>query len=366
MPKMDNEDFKNAFRVDRSTFHFLVKHMKPLQRMDTTWRFCIPLPKRIAISLYTLGSSAEYRTVGSLFGVGRTTVGQLVLEFSKELWSIFQKDFLNVYPPTQQKVEEIVHGFERLGFPQCFGAIDGCHIEVNPPKHEAVDYYNFKGWYSTVLFASVDYRYRFTYINVGSPGRCNDSTLFENSLLKLQHEQNAIFKENSQKILGTDVPVLLIGDSAFKLSNYLMKPFPFSVSQNEREKRFNYHLSKCRIVVESAFGHLKARFRRIGKGLEVHIDNAPTIIKACCMLHNICNNHSDKINKVWIKELRNLEKRKQPQFRNTRADDDGSIIRNTLMENFCKYGNNLIFIICLKIYRLLDAIITKLFFSVLN
>lgn len=95
-----------------------------------------------------------------------------------------------MYPPTQEKVEEIIRGFGHLGFPQCFGAVDGCHIEVNPPKTEAVDYYNYKGWYSTVLFAAVDYRYRFTYINVGSPGRCNDSTLFENSLLKVQHEQN--------------------------------------------------------------------------------------------------------------------------------------------------------------------------------
>lgn len=153
VPKMDNEDFKNAFRVDRSTFHFLLKRLKSLQRMDTTWRFSIPLQKRIAISLYTLGSSAEYRTVGSLFGVGRTTVGQLVLEFCRELWNIFQKDFLNVYPPTQEKVEEIVRGFEHLGFPQCFGAIDGSHIEVNPPKDEAVDYYNYKGWHS--IFHSI-------------------------------------------------------------------------------------------------------------------------------------------------------------------------------------------------------------------
>lgn len=85
-------------------------------------RSAISLEKRIGIALYALGSSAEYRTVANLFGVGRTTVGELVLEFAEAVCEFF-KDFLNVYPPTQEKVEEIVTGFESLGFPQCFGAI---------------------------------------------------------------------------------------------------------------------------------------------------------------------------------------------------------------------------------------------------
>lgn len=338
VPKMSNDDFKNSFRVDRSTFDFLVHNLKILEREDTTWRSAIPLKKRIAISLYALGSSAEYRTISSLFGVGRTTVGEIVLEFCKELCNKFQQQYLYTYPPTQEKLEENVRGFERLGFPQCFGAIDGCHIEVNPPKDEATDYYNYKGWYSTVLFACVDYRYRFMYINVGSPGRSNDSTIFQNSQLKVQHEENPIFERNSKNIQGVDVPVLLIGDSAFRLSRYLMKPFPFSTCQNEKEKTFNYHLSKCRRVVENAFGQYKARLRRVGKGLEVNIENAPTIIKACCLLHNICNTRNDKINKLWITEMRNSEKRKQPQYvRSTGDTGEGNIVRNALKEYLCKF-----------------------------
>lgn len=37
--------------------------------------------------------------------------------------------------------------------------LDGCHIEVHPHTEDAVDYFNFKGWYSVILFALVDYRY---------------------------------------------------------------------------------------------------------------------------------------------------------------------------------------------------------------
>lgn len=36
---------------------------------------------------------------------------------------------------------------------------DGCHIEIHPSSQDATDYYNYKGWYSTVLLALADARY---------------------------------------------------------------------------------------------------------------------------------------------------------------------------------------------------------------
>uniref|UniRef100_A0A0K8UBK9 DDE Tnp4 domain-containing protein n=1 Tax=Bactrocera latifrons TaxID=174628 RepID=A0A0K8UBK9_BACLA len=61
---------------------------------------------------------------------------------------------------------------------------DGCHIEIRPSASDAVDYFNYKGWYSMVLLALVHYRYSFLNINVGAPGRCNDCQMFEKTDLK--------------------------------------------------------------------------------------------------------------------------------------------------------------------------------------
>jgi len=85
-------------------------------------RACIPLEKRVAIALYALGSSAEYRTVAHLFGVGRSTVGKMVLDFCYSVNNNF-KACISSYPPSPEEVRRIVHGFEELGFPQCYGAI---------------------------------------------------------------------------------------------------------------------------------------------------------------------------------------------------------------------------------------------------
>lgn len=145
------------------------------------------------------------------------------------------------------------------------------------------------------------------YINVGAPGRSNDSGLFERSSLKIYHEQNDIFKENAKEIDGVNVPVFLIGDSAFRLSDLVLKPFPFATTRSDDQKLFNYRLSKCRRVVENAFGHLKARFRRIGKGLDNPIKNAPLIVKTCCVLHNFLTEERDDVPHRWMEQQAQYE-----------------------------------------------------------
>ncbi|XP_055908916.1 uncharacterized protein LOC129943465 [Eupeodes corollae] len=144
--------------MSRETCDILCNELKNLEMHDTNFRKCIPLKKRIAIAIYTLGSSAEYRTVAAIFGVGTSTVGMILKEFCREVWLVLKPKYLCAYPLTEQTIKENVSGFEKLGFPQCFGAIDGCHIEIQAPALDSVDYYNYKGWHSTVLLAVVDYR----------------------------------------------------------------------------------------------------------------------------------------------------------------------------------------------------------------
>ncbi|KAL7723470.1 hypothetical protein ACLKA6_002493, partial [Drosophila palustris] len=156
--------------------------------------------KRIAVALFTLGSSSEYRSIGISFGISKTMVGSILNEFCREVVRELSNEFLPPNFMTQDKVSECIAGFENLGFPQCFGAMDGCHIEVKPPTKNKVDYHNYRKWYSTVLFALVDYR--FIYINVGAPGRVHDSQLYEKSKLKQLVEESSLFEENSKIISG--------------------------------------------------------------------------------------------------------------------------------------------------------------------
>ncbi|XP_036327414.1 uncharacterized protein LOC118740022 [Rhagoletis pomonella] len=78
---MDDARFRENFRLDRRAFQKVCEKVRNIEKIDSNLRRCIPLKKRVAIALFSLGSVAEYKTVSSLFGVGRSTVGEIVLDF---------------------------------------------------------------------------------------------------------------------------------------------------------------------------------------------------------------------------------------------------------------------------------------------
>ena len=69
-----DQDWLNNFRISRQTFLYLCDKLSSrLQRQDTVMRCCISVQKRVAITLWCLAIPAEYRTVGHIFGVSRTS-----------------------------------------------------------------------------------------------------------------------------------------------------------------------------------------------------------------------------------------------------------------------------------------------------
>lgn len=116
----------------------------------------------------------------------------------------------------------------------------------------------------------------FTNIDIRWPGSVHDSRAFSTSDLFPLCDQ--ICTNN----------YYFIGDSAYPLKRYLMRPFRRSHRLNRRHKLFNKVLSKTRVVIEKAFGFLKNRFRRLYFLHRLHVEYIVSTILACCILHNIC------------------------------------------------------------------------------
>ena len=78
--------------------------------------------------------------------------------------------------PTGSALKDIVDGFKtNHGFPQCAGAVDGCHIPIVSPQECPADYYNRKGWHSIIFQGTVDDRGRFIDMYVGPISRLHRS-----------------------------------------------------------------------------------------------------------------------------------------------------------------------------------------------
>ncbi|XP_064464296.1 uncharacterized protein LOC135375544 [Ornithodoros turicata] len=269
LPDLPDEFFKHDFRVTLATFSYLVEVCQTMARSDTNLRKAVPLRKRIAIALYQLSSSAEDRTVGNLFGVSRSFVNLVYREFCSVIVDKLEAKFVKL--PTQAELPEHLLRFEAVtGFPQGFGALDGCHIEVCPPKDQGSDYYNYKGWYSVILLAIMDHTYKFIYVNVGSPGRSHDSAVFQRSGLPTVLNSE-LFKTCAVTMQGVRVGPVILCVRAFPLQQHLMKPYPDRAADSTEKQNFNARLSGARRIVENAFGRVKARFRILLKGLECDI-----------------------------------------------------------------------------------------------
>ena len=118
----------------------------------------LQLDHRITIAVYWVASSAEYRTIASLFGVGKSTVHKCI----HGVCTAMAENILDKYVqfPADDDLQHAIEIFDNTwGFPNCAGAVDGTHIPIIVPESAHGDYVIKKGWYSIILQVVCDHNY---------------------------------------------------------------------------------------------------------------------------------------------------------------------------------------------------------------
>ena len=278
-------DWIENFRMSQETFLYLCTELREsVERSDTIMRKAVPVEQRVALTLWFLSTNADYRTIGHLFGVSKSTV-------TKEVCAAIVDKLLPKYIriPGDEGLREVVDGFKsKLGFPQCAGAVDGTHIPIMSPEDFPADYYNRKGWHSILMQGMVNHLGQFMDVYIGWPGRVHDARVFANSALYRKGQDGQLLPNWTESICGVDIPLVILGDPAYPLLPWLMKAYPDNGRLSQQQKVFNYRLSRARVVVEHAYGQLKCRWRCLLKKLDVSVRDVPELVAACCVLHNMC------------------------------------------------------------------------------
>jgi hypothetical protein len=132
-------------------------------------------------------------------------------------------------PANHAEWASIEHGFRRRwNFPGCRGAIDGKHALIQAPSQCGSEFWNYKGTNSIVLMVILDHDYCFRYINTEANGRNSDGRIFRKCPLYQELENNMLPHGG-----------FLVGDDAFPLKTYLLKPYSHRTLTYE-QKIFNY------------------------------------------------------------------------------------------------------------------------------
>ena len=156
------------------------------------------------------------------------------------------------------------------------------------PQRGGSLFHNYKGFHSIVFLALVDGDCKFLWVDLGAAGSTSDAQIFKHTDLRHKIEDGSIGFPDSESlgIGGPKVNFFLLGDNAFPLKLWLMKPYS-SHSMDLKESVFNYRISRGRTMVENAFGIPTSRFRIFQSPLQQEPPVVNRVVMACLVLHNL-------------------------------------------------------------------------------
>lgn len=133
---------------------------------------------------------------------------------------------------------------------------------------------------------------KFIMVDIGASGRQSDGGVLNNGEIGIRLKNNELNLPPPEPLTpgGVKLPYVMVGDEAFALSNFMMRPYPRSSeskSKSNRKKRvFNYRLSRARTIVGAAFGTLTSVWQVFRGTMKTSLSTTIQAIKARVCLHN--------------------------------------------------------------------------------
>jgi hypothetical protein len=130
----------------------------------------------------------------------------------------------------------------------------------------------------------------FTTIETGYAGRNSDGGIFRASAIRHWITSGGLNIPLPLRLPDDendyDFPYYFVGDEAFSLSQYLMRPYPQRTLDNVK-RIFNYRLSRGRKTIECTFGMMAEKFQVLNSPIRFRIpETVNNIIKSVCILHS--------------------------------------------------------------------------------
>ena len=109
------------------------------------------------------------------------------------------------------------------------------------------------------------------------------------------------------------VPICFLGDPTYPFLPFLTKEYT-NDGKIPDEQIFGFRLSSARMVIECAFGRLKARFGCLRRNMDIRLEEFPVMIHSCFILHNFCESKNEPLNQHRVTVARKYHTEFQPSL----------------------------------------------------
>ena len=198
------------------------------------------------MALRYLSTGGNFSVIVDAHGIHKSTVSWTVQRVVEAVNDNIYEEFVcfpNDSSPDASNFRDIA------GMPCIFGCIDGSHVPIVKPNESESQFVNRHGYHSINVLVVCVHDLRFYYCNARWPGSVNDSRILRTSSFQRR------LKAGWRPFNGA----VLLGDSGFPNTNYLITPILLSLSQ--QANAFNIAHKKTRRIVECSLGVLKERYR---------------------------------------------------------------------------------------------------------
>ena len=220
----------------------MIDRLSPrLQKQETRLRMPLSVGLKVAVTLRFLATGNSYTSLQYSFRVSKSAVSRFVPQVCQAIVDTYAKSTIQC-PKTPEGWKLIADDFShKWNYNNCLGAVDGKHVALRKPAGGGSLFYNYKKFHSIILMAVADANYKFIYVDIGAEGGAGDAGTWNRCTLYDAIEQQRVGFPEDTPLPNAQLPVPyhLIGDDAFALKTWMMKPYSHT-SQLHHEKIFSY------------------------------------------------------------------------------------------------------------------------------
>ncbi|XP_071052448.1 putative nuclease HARBI1 isoform X2 [Onthophagus taurus] len=243
---LSDAEFVKRFRLSKECFHRLLSEVEENIKPRTERNSAIFASNRLLLTLRFFATGNMLLAVADFCGVSEAAASQIV-----KLVAIAIANLRPQYckMPEGDDIGKAQRSFYNIArFPLVIGTIDCTHVRIQSPGgDQAENFRNRKGYFSFNVQTVSDANLKILDIVARWPGSTHDQTIFNNSSIRNRFEQGHF---------GNGI---LLGDSGYRNTNYLLTPLV--APRTEAERLYNEAQIRTRNVVERQYGVWKRRFQ---------------------------------------------------------------------------------------------------------